>query len=100
VALPFHPRSNDSADDAAKDSGVQLEEAARIVERVASSLVNGDAHLAPRMLVVRPRQRPPPGMVGRSCVYLCRRPDGFMYCGQTDDVHGAGGPPCSQLNCV
>lgn len=34
-----------------------------------------------------PGGRQPPALtVGRSCVYICVRDDGFVYCGQTDDM--------------
>ena len=36
--------------------------------------------------VVQAGQKPPPLSVGRSCVYVCVRGDGFVYCGQTDDI--------------
>jgi hypothetical protein len=36
--------------------------------------------------VVQAGQKPPPLSVGRSCVYVCVRADGFVYCGQTDDI--------------
>ena len=38
------------------------------------------------MQVVQAGQKPPPLSVGRSCVYVCVRADGFVYCGQTDDI--------------
>ncbi|KAI5081703.1 hypothetical protein GOP47_0001446 [Adiantum capillus-veneris] len=33
-------------------------------------------------------EQPPPGAVGRSCVYLMLRPDGRFYIGQTDNISG------------
>jgi len=36
--------------------------------------------------VVAPTKQPPASTVGKSCLYLCVRRDGWGYCGQTDDV--------------
>lgn len=36
---------------------------------------------------------PPASTVGRSCVYVCVRSDGFVYCGQTDDMRSAPALP-------
>ncbi|KAG6544388.1 hypothetical protein Mapa_014222 [Marchantia paleacea] len=37
---------------------------------------------------VRPRQKPPPTITNRSCVYILERPDGMYYVGQTDNLSG------------
>ena len=36
--------------------------------------------------VVQRGRKPPASSQGRSCVYVCVRADGFVYCGQTDDI--------------
>ncbi|KAK9867742.1 hypothetical protein WJX84_006840, partial [Apatococcus fuscideae] len=46
------------------------------------------AHQRKAPVVVAARQNPPPSTVGRSCVYVVRRQDGWFYCGQTDDLKG------------
>ena len=35
---------------------------------------------------------PPPATVGESCVYVVRRADGWLYCGETDNIKRTGMP--------
>ena len=36
--------------------------------------------------VIRPGMEPPPSTVGYSCIYVLRRPDGYFYVGETDEL--------------
>ena len=40
----------------------------------------------PAASLVRAGWSPPPAVVGRSCVYVVRRADGYFYCGESDDL--------------
>lgn len=40
----------------------------------------------PAASLVRKGWSPPPAVVGRSCVYVVRRSDGYFYCGESDDL--------------
>ena len=40
----------------------------------------------PAASLVRAGWSPPPAVVGRSCVYVVRRFDGYFYCGESDDL--------------
>ncbi|KAL3679877.1 hypothetical protein R1sor_022833 [Riccia sorocarpa] len=51
-----------------------------VVERIVSR--------SPVCFYVGPREKPPPTITNRSCVYILQQPDGRFYVGQTDNLSG------------
>jgi len=73
--------SRDSQTKAMRPSLPTLESAADIMQDVAKGYSTEF-----RGIFIRSHQVPPPDLGNRSCVYIMRTPDGWFYCGESDDV--------------